>query len=182
MKKFLTIFCLFACALAVQAQPASVKAQVAQIRKQYAEAKERISQPYEDEHLRNCMTVTSKSMEPAIGGQTVTYKFYFVKEYNEKYGFYGSNLYLITRGYNVAPRKYYEEYLFDKEGNLIFAYLNGDDPDTGAKTDQRYYLNADEKIVWKELKNTKEALPATDLVHEAQKYRNAFLILKGETE
>ena len=108
--------------LTVQAQDA----RLAQIRKLYAEAKESMENRKKAEIPPNDMVVSSNYMAPGAGpikdvthyyyqGETVVYTPYF-----------------ITRKYNVGARDYYEEFLFEK-GGLVLYFCKSE------KDETRYY-------------------------------------------
>ena len=54
---------------------------------------------------------------------------------------YRSNVYFITRRFNIAARPCYQEFLFDeKTGDLIFAFLQ-EEGFEGQTNQTRYYWN-----------------------------------------
>ncbi len=69
-----------------------------------------------------------------------TVRYFFLTDFDEDAEMEYSKVYLITRRYHVAARNYDEEYLFDIDsGQLIFAFMQGDNASTGQKDETRYY-------------------------------------------
>ena len=87
-------------------------------------------------------------MCPGAGPRNESIQFYFTLDEDETSdSFYSRTPYLITRSYNVAPRKFYEEYLYDAKGRLIFFYSSNDSYESEAKDESRYYWNTSAKLV-----------------------------------
>ena len=113
--------------------------QVAQIRKQYAEAKQQVA---DAERLQkegqpgNVLTVTNSYQMPGCGPTNETIHYYYNGRYEEEVEAVIYQPYLITRQFNVAANKYYQEILFDKDGNTTFFFekMNADET--------RYYYSA----------------------------------------
>lgn len=55
--------------------------------------------------------------------------------------------------YNFAAREYYEEFLYDTEGNLIFIYAQEPDLDEGVIVKYRFYIR-DSKVIWTTVKES----------------------------
>lgn len=176
------IACLLACMCVLlvahaQNSPAA-KACVAEVRKMYQEAKEMMAESDKHEEMQNDMVVTISSMEAAIGRQVTTYHYYFLNDYEEKLSTYVSRPYFVTRSFNVAPRKYYEEYMYDfATATLRFAFMQWEDI-SGKVVEERYYFDKNDRLVWHMLKNIDEARPAEDIKHASDNNLNAFYSLK----
>ena len=159
MKCFLTTVCLLI-ALGAQAQTGAAKKTVDEIREQYASAKQRIEYNNSMEEARNQMTVNLSHMVPGTGHQEKVVTFYFTTYFDEGVGEYISKPYFITATYNVAARKYYDEYLVDNKGDVIFAYLSGDSFDASiGREEGRFYWKAG-RLVHKQVKGI-------DVAHES---------------
>ncbi|MBR1447936.1 MAG: hypothetical protein IJ588_04195 [Prevotella sp.] len=127
MKRLLLVMALLLPLLA-QAQ----NAQVAQIRKQYAEAKQHVA---DAERLQKegqpgyILTVTNSYQMPGCGPTNETIHYYYNGRYEEEVETVVYQPYLITRQSNVAANKFYQEFLFDKDGNTTFFFekMNADE-------------------------------------------------------
>ena len=151
MKQILTIVCLLF-AIGAQAQTGAAKKVVDEIREQYASAKQRIEYNNQSEETRNQMTVNLSHMVPGTGHQEKVVTFYFTTYFDEGVGEYISKPYFITCNYNVAARKFYDEYLMDDKGNVVFAYLSGDSFDTSIGRDERRFYWKNDRLVHKQEK------------------------------
>ena len=135
MRTVITIVLMLVLAATTQAQDA----QVEQIRKQYAEAKQQVA---DAERLQkegqpgNVLTVTNSYQMPGCGPTNETIHYYYNGRYEEEVEAVIYLPYLITRQFNVAANKYYQEILFDKDGNTTFFFekMNADET--------RYYYSA----------------------------------------
>lgn len=173
---------LVACActlLSVYAQSTpAAKACVAEVRQMYQEAKAMMAESDKHEETQNDMEVTISSMEPAVGRQVTRYHYYFLNDFSEERNEYVSTPYFVTKSFNVAPRKYYEEYLFDhSSATLRFVFLLWDDYD-GKKVEERYYFDRHGKLVWRQLKNAEEQHTEKELKQLAKDIVNGFNSLK----
>ena len=175
MKKLLTMLLLLT-AMGAQAQTGAAKKAVDNIRELYAEAKQMIAYNNQTEETRNQMTVTISHMVAAIGHQEKVVTYYFHTDYDENAGDYISKPYFITITYNVAARKFYEEYLLKGNGDIIFAYLSGEsiDPAVG-RFEARYYWENDQ-LVHKQLKGNEMESDA-DAFDCANRLKEAFVYL-----
>ena len=175
MKQFLIVVCLLL-AIGVQAQTGADKKAVERIREQYADAKQKIEYNNKLEETRNQMTVTISHMVPAIGHQDKTVTYYFFTDFDEDAGDYVSTPYFITVTYNVAARKFYEEYLLKGNGDIIFIYLSGDSSgDAGERFEARYYWEND-RLVHQQLKGD-EMAPKDDAYDQGKRLKEAFTYL-----
>ena len=151
MRKVLTILC-FLLALGAQAQTGAAKKAVELIREQYADAKKKIEYNNRLEETRNQMTVNISHMVAAIGHQDKVVTYYFYTDFDEKAGDYISHPYFITVTYNVAARRFYEEYLLKGNGDIIFAYLSGDSSGGAGERFEASYYWENNKLVHQQLK------------------------------
>ena len=140
MRRFFFLLSLLMACMSMQAQQGPAADRVATIRRLYAEAKQLIAQKAQEENTRNELTVNSHLMVPGCGITEETIHYYFELADGDESDFYSYQPYLITRSYNVAARKFYEEFLYDRQtADLIFAFFSGDNMDTGEKDETRYY-------------------------------------------
>lgn len=109
------------------------------IRQAYAEAVEmtKIDEP----HARTEMTMTLHRNLPGIGIQKRNVEFFGCAEYGEEGASFSVRLVRVS--YNVAARKYYEEYLYDENGEPLFCYMRYDGffAETTTKEELRYYFD-----------------------------------------
>ena len=133
MKQILSLLLLLV-SIAAQAQTGKAAQQVAQIRARYQEAKQMMANEGDDWLTQNHVVVNATYMCPGAGPR------------DEEAEDYVRTPYLILRSYNVAPRKFYEEYLYDAKGRLIFFYSSNDSYESEAKDESRYYWQ-DGKLV-----------------------------------
>lgn len=75
-------------------------------------------------------------------------------------------LQFVTAKYNFAAHEYYDEYLYDENGEVMFIYLRITDVDVGQYFEYRIYLDGDHllRLNVKETENLKEDfdnIPAT---------------------
>lgn len=173
MKKVLTVVC-FLLAIGAQAQTGAAKNAVERIREQYADAKKMIEYNNSSEETRNQMTVNISHMVAAIGHQDKVVTYYFFTDYDEDAGDYVSTPYFITVTYNVAARKFYEEYLLKGNGDIIFVYLSGDSSD-GERFEARYYWE-NGQLVHRQLKGD-EMVPEDDARDQGNRLKEAFTYL-----
>lgn len=141
----LMVIALCACTM-LQAQTDVVaKQQVEKIRKQYGEAKQMAAHSEKTgQDYYNDLEVKIRRMVAGTGMRYETIRYFFGNDFDEESELYIADVYFITRQYNVAARKYYEEYLFDPQsGQLIFAFLQESDTPAGQKNETRYYWGAE---------------------------------------
>lgn len=117
-------------------------AEISAIRAAYAEAKQQVeinNYAQEQNVPRSDMEVVSHYVIPGCGPTEEVIHYYFTLEDDPEQGTCVYKPYLITRSYNVAARKFYEEFLFDAdEANLLFFYQRNDAMD-GTTNETRYY-------------------------------------------
>ena len=142
MKNILFTVALLLAAMTVQAQKTpEMKKDVADIRKMYAEAKQEMEglDKMEREGLPPNKTIFSSNYNEGGTGPTkevITY--YHRLEFDEESEMAFQRPFFITRKFNVAAREHYQEFLYDKEGNLKFFYEKNPDGET------RYYYCRDD--------------------------------------
>lgn len=142
MKHILFTIALFLSAMAVHAQSTpEMKKDVADIRKMYAEAKQEMEglDKMEREGLPPNKTAFSSNFNEAGTGPTkevITY--YHRGAYDEEANMPFHRPFFIMRKFNVAAREHYQEFLYDKEGNLKFFFEKNPDGET------RYYFCRDD--------------------------------------
>lgn len=142
MKTILFTIALFLSGLIALAQntPENQK-EVAEIRKLYAQAKQEMEglDGLEREGLPPNKTVFSSNYNEAGTGPTkevVTY--YHRVAYDEEAEMSFHRTFFITRKFNVAAREFYQEFLYDTDGNLKFFFEKNPDGET-----RYYYCNDD---------------------------------------
>ena len=107
-------------------------AQVAKIRQLYAAVKQEVENRKKAELPPNEMVVSNNYMAPGAGPIKEEIHYVYDCDYSEEARTYVYTPQFITRRYNVGPRQYYEEMLFDK-GSLVFYFQKLLDNET------RYY-------------------------------------------
>lgn len=144
MKRIVLIFICICSLLTAGAQNKS--ARVAEIRKMYTQAKQDIANGQKmakEGHPANETVVNSNYMVPGSGpGKTVTHYYYTLQE-DENLGRFFFTPYFITNSYNVAAHKYYQEFLFDKEGSLVFYYEKNNQ--SGKDEETRFYFGNEQQ-------------------------------------
>lgn len=156
MKRFNLTIILSLLALFMFAQEVT-DAEIAAIRAAYSRAKEQIelNNHAEEQNVpRNDMEVVSHYVIPGCGPTEEVIHYYFILDEDPETGecFYAP--FFITRSYNVAARKFYQEFLFDEQNiQLLFFYQSNDAID-GGTDETRYYYG--EKGVNKSIKGDPE--------------------------
>ena len=113
---------------------------VSAIRKHYAEAQEMVAQyaayEKEGEWSMPCpmyYEVNVKQNLPGTGYHKERIRLYFYEDECDEENTDGTllsrSLHFVTWKYNYAAREFYEEYLYDKQGNIEFAYIRNADMD-----------------------------------------------------
>ena len=141
MKRISLTFVLSLMAMLMFAQEVT-DAELSAIRAAYRDAKQQVeinSHAGEQNVPRSDMEVVSHYVIPGCGPTEEVIHYYFTLDENPETGTYVNRLYLITRSYNVAARKFYQEFLFEKqESTLLFFYQRNDALD-GTTDETRYY-------------------------------------------
>jgi len=177
----ITYIVLLMALTAMQAHAQDVtKAEMASIRAAYSAAKEQIelnSHAQEQNVPRSDMEIVSHYVVPGCGPTEEVIHYYFTPGEDPVLGTPVYNIYFITRSYNVAARKFYQEFLFDgPESELVFFYqqnnaLNGGTDET------RYYYG--KNGVHKSIKGTAE-LDEVFATRLADELTNAFNLLMNK--
>lgn len=140
MRKGILTILLIAVAVVAQAQKLpNDKARVAEIRQAYTQARKNVEQ---SEQLMKAgkpanMTVVNSSYTLGEGMGQVTTTYYFTEEEDENIGRSFYEPYFIVNNYNTPGNKYYQEFLYDKENNLIFYFERNEGNET------RFYFAKD---------------------------------------
>lgn len=147
MKKTLTIlmFCL-----AAHVEWGWAQNTESSIRQRYTAIKEYINShngtnDNDGSEFLECYHVEARLFLPASGGHKENVYMYFDEKEEEKV--YPSHiLNFVTTKYNYAVRDYYEEYLYDADGNIAFIYamhpwLSFKDGDEDMDYEFRFYFN-----------------------------------------
>lgn len=100
-----------------QSQDAVVK-----IRNRYNDFQAAQKAKQSDDIPQSVVTMTIKRNLPGSGPQIVTQKIYFGDDYDYEEDKLILDVEFVSLSYNYAARNYYEEYLYDDNNNLIFAY------------------------------------------------------------
>ncbi len=111
---------------------------VSEIRSDYASAKQNIAQQDEEANMRHSIFFEFNRNEPGIGPQTYKYKLYFTPLYGRN-GELNHRLLFATVNYNVADKKFSQEFLFDKDGSLEFYFGSSHDYE-GNIRETRFYF------------------------------------------
>ena len=138
------LVCAFFCVTAgAQTSPAA-KTRVAEIRKMYAQAKQDIAESQKkakEGTPANETVVNSNYLLPGTGpGKCVTHYYYTLQE-DENLGRFFFTPYFITNSYHVAAHQYYQEFLFDKNGDLVFYYEKNNQ--SGKDEETRFYFGSE---------------------------------------
>ena len=141
MKRFNLTIILSLIALFMFAQNVT-DAEISAISAAYRNAKEQVeltSHAQEQNVPRNDMEIVSHYVIPGCGPTDETIHYYFTFNEDLETGECFYHPYFITRSYNVAARKFYQEFLFDmQEAQLLFFYQHNDAID-GTTDETRYY-------------------------------------------
>ncbi len=120
------------------------KDEMASIRAAYRAAKERVelnNHAQEQDVPRSDMEIVSHYVIPGCGPTEEVIHYYFTLGEDPVLGTPVYNIYFITRTYNVAARKYYQEFLFgDEESGLLFFFQSNDALD-GSTDETRFQSN-----------------------------------------
>ena len=153
------------------------KAEMAGIRAAYSAAKEQIernSHAQEQNVPRSDMEISSHYVIPGSGPTEDVIHYYFTLDEDPETGLYIYKPYLITRSFNIAARKFYQEFLFDKETTLLLFFFQSNDAFEGDIAETRIYFG--KHGVHKSVKG--DATIDEDLcVKSAYELKNAFNLL-----
>ncbi len=147
MTRFFITFSMLLVALATMPSHAQevTKAEIASIRAAYSAAKEQIernSHAQEQNVPRSDMEIVSHYVVPGCGPTDEVIHYYFTLGEDPVLGTPVYNIYFITRSYNVAARKFYQEFLYGgPDTDLQFFYQRNDALDGGTDETRYYYGN-----------------------------------------
>ena len=133
---------------------------IASIRERYSTVKDMISYQQKDDNMKNCSIITYSQIVPGTGPQTCSYTAYFTPLENDAEGnLKAQKLQFVQCSYNIAAGEYYEEYLYDRFGDLIFI-LKREPGEDGKVLDTQVYLSRGEvlKMAVNEVDGDKEKL------------------------
>ena len=115
-------------------------------RTKYTEGKDLIANNTEKDKPSNYTTMVRKQNWPTTGQRVEETEFYYneIGNENEPYAT-GYALCMVCNTYNVAAREYYEEYVYDDNGQPLFFYARYDEANLGypGKTELRQYYDAE---------------------------------------
>lgn len=170
------IVCLTA-SLAMQIQAQEVtQDEIAGIRAAYSAAKEQMELNSHADEMnvpRSDMEVSSHYVIPGSGPTEDVIHYYFTLDEDPETGSYVYKPYLITRSFNIAARKFYQEFLFDKELKLLLFFQSHDAIDGGIAETRFYY---GKQGVFKSVKG-EATLDEEFCARTAQELKNAFNLL-----
>jgi hypothetical protein len=170
--KRLSLILLFVALLSISARAQSVEKSVEKIRNFYNEVGKKIEfieqggeQGMYGELVCNELTVNKHEHSwPAVGNYKSSYKFFYefsgddeTKDPNP----YPDRLVKIVVHSSMSARSYYQEFLYDKRGSLVFYYLKATEEETPKET--RVYFNAGKAIRVISEGKTRDKLTAEDL-------------------
>ena len=141
MKRFTLIIILSFVALLNYAQQVT-DAEISAIRTAYSEAKQQVElneQAVELNVPRGDMEVVSHYVIPGCGPTEEVIRYYFTLDEDPESGTGVYKPYLIIRNYNVAARKFYQEFLFDKQEAILLFFYQSNDAIDGTTDETRYY-------------------------------------------
>lgn len=174
MKKLSFLFLSLCISLAAMAQ--SNDPRVAEIRKMYTEAKKNIeaSERKEKQGQPSNITRAVSNYRLGHGAGKVTTTYYFNEKDDEELERYFFQPYFIVNNFNTPGNKYYQEFLFDEEGDLAFYYEKNEGNET------RFYFSkngdGDEGLVH-EINSSSRTIEPPFALRIAHELGNAFHLL-----
>ena len=158
----------------------ATKAEMAAIRAAYKAAKEQVelnNHAQEQNMPRSDMEIVSHYVIPGCGSTEEIIHYYFTLDEDPVLGTPYYKLYFISTSYNVAARKYYQEFLFgDDESGLLFFFQSNDALD-GGTDEARYYYG--KNGVHKSIKGTAD-LDEVFAARKADELKGAFNLLMNK--
>lgn len=127
-KFFITFIVCLTAAFALQSQEVT-QDEIAGIRAAYSAAKEQMELNSHADEMnvpRSDMEIVSHYVIPGSGPTEDVIHYYFTMDEDSETGSYIYKPYLIIRSFNIAARKFYQEFLFDKETTLLFFFQSND--------------------------------------------------------
>ena len=176
-KFFITVIVCLTASLSMRIQAQEVtQDEIAGIRAAYNAAKEQMernSHAQEQNVPRSDMEISSHYVIPGSGPTEDVIHYYFTLDEDPETGLYIYKPYLITRSFNIAARKFYQEFLFDKETTLLF-FFQSNDAFEGDIAETRVYFG--KHGVHKSVKGD-ATLDEDFCVKSAYELKNAFNLL-----
>lgn len=184
MKKHLIGFLfLLVFTFSISAQQ-SVERQVENIRKVYTEISQKIEATEKDDESGRTSELAVNELVinklnkswAAVGNYKVVYKFYYQNNGEEPYP---TQLVKVTKTTESAARKYYEEFVYSKSGELIFYFEKSEDDE--APLERRIYFDKLKAIRIIEDKSTRDKLTNTDkstirnILKQSEKVEQIFI-------
>ena len=153
------------------------KAEMAGIRAAYSAAKEQIelnSHAQEQNVARSDMEIVSHYVIPGCGPTEEVIHYYFTLGEDSVLGTPYYQLYFISTSYNVAARKFYQEFLFGGDDSELLFFFQSNDALDGGSDETRYYYG--KQGIHKAIKGTAE-LDEVFAARKADELKNAFNLL-----
>ena len=153
------------------------KAEMAGIRAAYSAAKERVelnSHAQEQNVPRSDMEIVSHYVIPGCGPTEEVIHYYFMLDEDPVLGTPYYKLYFISTTYNVAARKFYQEFLFGEDGSDLLFFFQSNDALDGGTDETRYYYG--KSGIHKSIKGTAE-LDEVFAARKADELKTAFTLL-----
>ena len=182
MTRFLIPFIVLLMALATMPSHAQemTKAEMASIRAAYSAAKEKVelnSHAQEQNVPRSDMEIVSHYVIPGCGPTEEIIHYYFTLDEDPVLGTPYYKLYFITTSYNVAARKYYQEFLFGEDDTDLLFFFQRNDAQDGGTDETRYYYG--KSGVHNSIKGTAE-LDEVFAARKADELKTAFTLLMNK--
>ena len=153
------------------------KAEMDGIRAAYIAAKEQIdlnSHAQERNVPRSDMEIVSHYVIPGCGSTEEVIHYYFTLGEDPVLGTPYYKLFFISTSYNVAARKFYQEFLFDEEGSDLLFFFQSNDAQDGGTDETRYYYG--KNGIHKSIQGTAE-LDEVFASRRADELKTAFTLL-----
>ena len=150
------------------------KAEMASIRAAYSAAKEKIefnSHAQEQNVPRSDMEIVSHYVIPGCGPTEEIIHYYFTLDEDPVLGTPYYKLYFISTSYNVAARKFYQEFLFSEDESQLLLFFQRNDALDGGTDETRYYYG--KQGVHKSINGTAE-LDEVFAARKADELKTAF--------
>ena len=179
MTRFFIPFIVLLMALATMPSHAQemTKAEMASIRAAYSAAKEKVelnSHAQEQNVPRSDMEIVSHYVIPGCGPTEEIIHYYFTLDEDPVLGTPYYKLYFITTSYNVAARKYYQEFLFGEDDTDLLFFFQRNDAQDGGTDETRYYYG--KSGIHNSIKGTAE-LDEIFAARKADELKTAFTLL-----
>ena len=156
------------------------KTEMAGIRAAYSAAKEQIernSHAQEQNVPRSDMEIVSHYVIPGCGPTEEVIHYYFTLDEDPVLGTPYYKIHFISTSYNVAARKFYQEFLFgEDESDLLFFFQSNDALDGGIDETRYYYGKLG---IHKSIKGTAE-LDEVFAARKADELKAAFNLLMNK--